>query len=323
MILRDWLFVFALMAACNLQARTVLVVESYHAEHPWDISYKKGLEQALSPAHKLVYFEMDTKRIPQANFQAKADAAWQLYQRLSPQLVVLADDNALKYLAPKFLYTDTPVVYLGINANPRVYGVVGPSNFYGVMERPLIKRAVIMLKQLIPIKRVLVMLDTSMTAETLYDNNFYGKPAHRLAGVRVDVVQFKHFSDWQNMVQQAKHLGYDALIVGLYHDLRDQAGNHVAAEQVMQWTSSHTKVPPFGLWAFSVGANKTIGGNVVFGYEEGKLAGQMAARLLNGESVLRTPQMTIHGQFMLSKSQLKKWQISAPKEVLQKAQLVD
>jgi len=41
--------------------KTIYVIESYHAEYPWNASYKNGLEEKLGGKHKPVYFQMDAK----------------------------------------------------------------------------------------------------------------------------------------------------------------------------------------------------------------------------------------------------------------------
>ncbi|WED20931.1 hypothetical protein L3Q72_09790 [Vibrio sp. JC009] len=304
-------------------ASTILVIESYHAEYLWDQSYKQGLKDMLGMEHELVFFEMDTKRLPESKYQERAEAAWKVYQDLDPTLVILGDDNALKYLAPMLLKTDTPVVYLGINANPRKYGVVGAPNFTGVIERPLLRRSILMLEKLLPVKRVLVLLDSKETARVIKEDIFQGKDAMRLSGIYLDIKLVSRFSEWQRYVLAAKDQGYDALIAGLYQTLNDDSGLHVDPEVVIDWTSKNTEIPPFGFWDFSIGANKNIGGYVIFGYEEGKLAGQMAMEMLANKGKRLRQETGGQGRFMFSKSLLHKWGIDLPDYIAKQATLVD
>lgn len=77
------------------ESRQILVIESYHAEYPWDQSYLAGLRDKL-PGYQIHTFEMDTKRLPKSEFDTQAEKAWRRFEEIRPELVVLGDDNAVK-----------------------------------------------------------------------------------------------------------------------------------------------------------------------------------------------------------------------------------
>lgn len=291
--------------------KSILVIESYHAQHAWDRSYIEGLKQSLGQGYQLHYFQMDTKRLPPHTHAMRAEAAWHTYETLRPDLVVLGDDNALRLLGPRFAHTTTPVVYLGINRNPRDYGVVNVDNITGVLERPLLKRSVLLLNEIIDVKRVLVLFDTSTTSKAVKSEYFYNQTTMNIRNVEVDVVCVSSFEQWQQAVNSAKQKGYDALVVGLYHTLVDNLGQYVEADRVVEWTSANTSIPPFGFWDFSVGKHKTIGGYVLYGKEQGLLAGKLARKILEGQLVGPLPPQTgLSGRFLFSRTQLDKWHIT-------------
>ncbi|NQY94644.1 MAG: sugar ABC transporter, partial [Campylobacteraceae bacterium] len=118
---------FMIMFTYNLfaQRENILVIESYHAQYPWDKSYKEGLREILASKYNLIFFEMNTKRIDKKHYEKMANLAWKKYKEVRPSLVILGDDNALKYLGYRFAKTNTKVVYLGINNNPRNYFISG------------------------------------------------------------------------------------------------------------------------------------------------------------------------------------------------------
>ncbi len=59
-----YLFIVIIFAPATSFAAHILVIESYHAQYPWDIGYKKALTEALGQNHTFSFFEMDTKRQP-------------------------------------------------------------------------------------------------------------------------------------------------------------------------------------------------------------------------------------------------------------------
>ncbi|QIR15911.1 ABC transporter substrate-binding protein [Shewanella aestuarii] len=323
MMLRSVLLVFCfIFNSVYCYGATILVIKSYHAENPWDTSYKQALEAALNAEHDMFYFEMDTKRLPESQYLAQADAAWQLYNKLKPALVILGDDNALKYMGPKLTATQTPVVYLGINANPRNYGVTQKDQISGVLERPLLKRSMVMLNAILPIKKLLVLFDSASTSKVIREDSFNNQDSLTLNGIQIDLKFIDNYSQWQSLVLSAKQQNYDAMIVGLYQALFDDSGNHVDPEQVIEWTSTHAQVPPFGFWDFSVGEQKTIGGFVISGYEQGLLASQIALQMLAGKHAIKI-QTSEQGHFLFSKNQLAKWKIVLPPEIDDKSEKVN
>ncbi|MBU2300063.1 MAG: hypothetical protein KKG39_17320, partial [Gammaproteobacteria bacterium] len=122
----------------NANAAKVVVIESYHQGYQWDQEYSRAINDTLSPLHDVSYFEMNTKRIPKEQFGERADLAWKYIQSQVPQLVILADDNAVNLLHQRLNDSLIPVVYLGVNMNPRAYHLNEHKRFTGVIERPLL-----------------------------------------------------------------------------------------------------------------------------------------------------------------------------------------
>jgi hypothetical protein len=118
-------------------ARTpvVLIIESYHPALAWTAQCEEGIRQALGGGFDVRSFFMDTKRIPESEFALSAGRAFEAIQRIEPDLVMLGDDNALSMLGPRVAQMDIPIVYFGINNNPRNYFTQLPRNMAGVLER--------------------------------------------------------------------------------------------------------------------------------------------------------------------------------------------
>lgn len=312
-------------ATASAAGKTILVIESYHSGYAWDASYLEGLRETLGPSYSLVTFEMDTKRLPKSLYQQQADLAWKKYQELKPDLVILGDDNALKFLGEKFSATETPVVFLGINQNPGDY-VPMDQNITGVLERPIFTLAIGSITEIVKPKpdKILVLFDNGTTSQASVAEAFKGKTRIDISGCKVDLQLISNFELWQKTVLEAGDRGYDAIVVGLYHTIVGQDGKNIPAEQVMQWTAEHTPVPPFGFWDFSVGKDQTIGGFVLYGKDQGQMAAEMAKRILTGTpaSSIR-PVIGKKGQFVFSRSGLKKYGLTLPAKVAADATMLE
>jgi ABC-type uncharacterized transport system substrate-binding protein len=323
------LFFFSLTLfpfCASAQEKIIFVIESYHAEYPWDISYKEGLREVMGSGCRFVCFQMDTKRLPESEYERMAEQAWKKYQEIKPDLVILGDDNALRYLAPKFGNTDTPVVYLGINRNPKDYGVSEKKNITGVLERPLLNRSIASIqKSLRPEPgKILVLFDSSETSEAAVAESFKGRTTLPINNMMVQLKLIGKLDEWKNTVLNAKAEGFDAIIIGLYHTVTDEKNKYVSDKTLLKWTVENTPVPPFGFWDFSVGADKTVGGFVLFGKAQGEAAGKIALKILSGKSPQEIrPVIAEMGKFLFSRSQLKKWGLTLPNEIASAADYVE
>ena len=293
----------------------VLLIESYHSDFYWDKQYTEGIKSEVTNA-QWFHFQMDTKRLSEEYFAERADLAWKYYLECKPDIVVLGDDNALKYLGERFLETDTPVVFLGINSNPRDC-VKLHKNITGVLERPLYKRSIFYLQEIVKQKdtKVLFLLDEGHTSKLVVDFVFQGQQYFDDAGVHADISMESDFGKWQQLVLNAKSNGYDYIIIGLYHRVFWD-NRHVSSEDVLHWTTVNSPLPVFAFWGFSVGKGKAIGGMVIDGFEQGVAAGKIVNDILDGAKVESiVPTVAERGRLVFSRSGLEQWGLTLPKSI--------
>nr|WP_321513668.1 ABC transporter substrate binding protein [uncultured Pseudodesulfovibrio sp.] len=292
----------------------VLVINSYHPDFPWVATHNEALERGLEDAASLSFFNMDTKRIPPHKFQAAADRAMLQLDTIKPAVVVLTDDNALSLLGGRISALNIPVVYLGINANPRDYGVF-ENQATGVLERPLFKRSIVFIQDILPggLKKCLVLYDNSPTAHASFSLVFNNQQRLKFAGTETHLRLIGTLKEWQKAVLSAKELGYKAIIVGLYHTIVNDTGQHVPDEEIIRWTSAHSAVPVFGFWDFSIGKGKALGGLVLSAKPQGWAAAKLVKRILAGEKAAAIePVIAETGRFVFSDYELKRWNLVEP-----------
>lgn len=307
----------------NVAQKTVLVIESYHADYDWDISYMRGIRKGLNKIATITTFQMNTKRIPPAAFPAKADEAFAFFKHTRPDLVILADDNAAALLGKRLVQEGVPLVYLGITANPRRYGLHGVSHVLGVLEKPLIKRSIHIISDIsAQFTEVLVLLDDSTTSREVVSDLLNNEKHFKLHGISGDVLLVSFFSEWKQRVLSAKKLGYDVLLLGTYHTLRNDDGSPVHESQAMAWLHANSPIPVFALWDFSIGRGKATGGFVLRGEDQGYAAAQMAIRLLNGTQDSAIPITTLP-LLLLSRHEMQRWGLTATPSIRRRATWVD
>lgn len=298
-----------------IEKARVMVINSYHAEYPWVIAHNRVLTSELGDVAVLSYSYLDSKRLPQEQARQKADRVYQLFLEDRPDLVVIADDFALKTLGTSIMAKGVPVIFLGINNNPREY-IGNMTLATGVLERPLLKRSVVYIQDIFDgkMKKCLILFDDGITALTILDQIFNGTSSLTFNWTTVDIELVRRYATWKQLVLTSKERGYDALILGLYHTIKDNSGNHIPDMQIADWTSANSPLPVFAFWDFAVGKDKAIGGLILSGEPQGIEAARLVKRVLKGESPQSIPPVTAeHGRFIFSRSELKRWNIQLPK----------
>ncbi len=302
-------------------AGKILVIESYHADFGWDKGYRAGLESELTAQNQMTFFEMNTKRLPSSEFQTRADLAYQFFLQQQPDLVVLGDDNALTYMLPKLYNQSVPIVFLGINSNPRRLLRKFPSDagVTGVLERPFYSKTMAgvgeSLDSIHTKPKVLVMFDSSNTSKIAV-SRIKAQAKLIKSNLNIDTV-IKTYSTqraWYQDVETAKQHDYSAIVVGLYQSLVDSDGENAQEAEIIKWTSKYSPVPIFGFWDFSVGDGKAAGGVVLYGLAQGKQAGLLAKRILKGrENAGEIPiEIGDHGREIYSSKEFERWRLVPP-----------
>lgn len=318
-------FIVFAAASSAFSAPNISIIHSYHKEYAWEQSLTSGLLDSLPHDAHLEHFYLDTKRLPRSEHQAQTEKAWEHLNAQQPDLVILCDDNAARYLGPRLKNGPTPVVYLGLNRNPRDYGLFPAKNMTGVLERPLLKRSLHSMCKLVNTEdtKVLILFDSDTTSDAVVHEAFAGQSQIHLGKVRVELKQLELLKEWQNALLNAKAEGFDTVYIGLYHTLRTDSGEHVPDDEVLAWTNQHAPVPIFAFWDFAVGKGKTIGGHVLNGRDQGIAGGQIASRILEGTPPAAIPPRTAEaGSYLFSIHELARFGISLPPSLKDQATLV-
>ncbi|RTZ17668.1 hypothetical protein EJ063_02455 [Vibrio aquaticus] len=312
-----WAMMLLLFSFPVLGAK-VFLIESYHSEFEWDKSYVQGIKDTLQQGIELETYQMDTKRVPPSEYEKMAELAFVKYIELKPDVVILGDDNALKYMWPMIYDDPISVVFLGINSNPREVfkNHQGQAKVTGVLERPLFVKTIGELKRFLSDKemKVRIMFDSGVTSTIArqYIERQYSMIKHNL-GVEIEIVSAATKQEWRQNIVSAAEENFSVLIVGLYQTLIDSEGNNVPADDVIRWTHQNSELPVFAFWDFAVASDKAAGGVVLFGNSQGVMAGTLVNRIINGESARSIPiQIGNQGKAIYSTSAMERWSMTPP-----------
>lgn len=150
------------LAACAIWALTglfqwahagekCLYVGSYHRGNAWQDGIERGLRKVLAGRCEIRQFNMDTKRNPSPLFcRNRALEARELILSWKPDIVIVSDDNASKYLVvPHFRDAKIPFVFCGVNWTAKEYGYPF-SNVTGMVEVLPVREMIRQVKEILP-----------------------------------------------------------------------------------------------------------------------------------------------------------------------------
>ncbi|KPL11217.1 MAG: hypothetical protein AMS26_20460 [Bacteroides sp. SM23_62] len=149
----------------EVSKRKIVYVNSYHRGHPPSDQITAGLIENLpADSFEVIAHFMDTKRNPSPEYiENRAAALLDSIKDAKPDLLVVSDDNAVKYLVePHFQDIDMPVVFCGVNWSAEQYDL-SRSNTTGILELLPVAESLLTMKSHEPAMRKLLVLNENTT----------------------------------------------------------------------------------------------------------------------------------------------------------------
>lgn len=295
---------------------TILNIASYHKGYEWTDECVRGIESKLKDNCRLVTIYMDTKHLPKDRYPCAAEKAWNTYLKMKPDLVMLGDDNALACLGPKFADTETPVVFYGINGNPRNYFKDNtiPPNIRGVLERAQYFPIVWIIHKLVKnIENILILLDDSSTSQAIIDTTLNGKENIDVLDVKMHARVISTYSEWQKVVSEAAN-HYEVIFLSTFFTIKDERGDTVDHLEVLKWSSANTGIPIFGSSELMVRDDGAIGAFVIVGEKHGEAAAEIAQNILAGRKTSPVS-MDKECRLIFNKKQLNRFHFELPEDI--------
>lgn len=298
---------------CSAAPCKVLAVMSYHDGMPWENDIREGIERELKGACDVRYVYMNTKNNP-AGGAEMAKEAFRLYQEFQPDGVIAADDDAQLLFVVPYLKdrVKTPVIFCGVNADPREYGFPS-SNVTGILERAHFRESIAFLQQMLPnVKSVGFMVTDNQTGW-----GYVKQIDQEAAGYPIRSFTVSKVKTLNDAVRAAGKLRkrHDALFLVALEGLTDENGNPLAERESFQTLTAVFGKPAIGINRFNVRSN-ILCAVAKTGQEQGKAAAGMLLGAISGTPVQSIPvTRNMEGRRVLNVSVMKKFGIK-PRPVL-------
>jgi len=284
----------------------ILVLHAYNYGFSWTDNISHGIQTALdknAAEIELIFEFLDTRRVFSESYFKKLQGLFALkYADKAIDVIICSDDHALNFVIDYDLFKDVPLVFCSVSGfDPEK---ASHREFTGLKEAIDIEESLkVALQQNPGTKNVAVITDLTKTGKALK------KKAFQVFQRYGDRLSFQYLEDLtvEDLMERVAQLPDDTIIF-LFIFSRDKAGRVFSHERNLSLLRKHASVPIYAVWEFYLGYG-IIGGKLTSGKAEGKMAAELALRIINGEKASTMPLQTSPTQYMFDYGQLEKFDI--------------
>jgi ABC-type uncharacterized transport system substrate-binding protein len=233
------LFILTMFSSCGMQEAKykIVYVNSYHQGHPPSDQITAGLMENLPvDSFEVIAHFMDTKRNPSQEYiEAKAAALLDSIKEANPDLLVVSDDNAVKYLVqPHLQDQNMPVVFCGVNWSADQYGL-SRNNITGILELLPVGEVMATMKSYYPsMQRLLVLNENTTTSRKT--KPILDTLLNRI-GIEVTQALVDDFESWKASFKEGNQ-SHDIIYLQTHGAIKNWDHN-----EALKFIDQHTKVP--------------------------------------------------------------------------------
>ena len=259
-------------------------------------------------------------------------------KKTDPDVLFIMDDDALRHVGAKFLDTDLPIVFGGVNflVTESDYGRISDScrvpladsleqpghNITGVMEKPALLAGFKLLHQILPHARnALFISDNSLVGTQLLRESGWKAELEKAPFHIVDEIYTDSFEKLKTTILEYQDK-VDSIIFFIPWTFEDKDGKHVPQKEVVSWMLRHNKRP--GIAYLDILAEEGyLCGVVVDMVQQGFGAGVIGGRIMNGANAGNIPITDpVANRITINLARAHQLGIAIPFEVLKSADVV-
>lgn len=258
--------------AAGETAKKCFFVSSYHRGYEHADQEEAGLRAALAGHCTIRQFDMDSKRHGEQAFKENAALkAKAIIESWKPDIVIVADDNAVKYLLrPYYKDAKIPFVFCGLNWTAAEYGLPY-KNATGMIEVAPITQLLRNAERMLPQFHRAFYLGADVLTEKKNLKRY--QEAAKQMGFTVDYALVDSTDAWIKEYKRAQQ--YDLVILGVRNGIEHWDHDKVVAAILKNTrklsVTIHDWMMPY-----------TILGMTKVSREQGEWAGLTAIRILGG-----------------------------------------
>ncbi|PLY09923.1 MAG: hypothetical protein C0626_07610 [Arcobacter sp.] len=267
--------------------KRILILHSYHKSMNWVNNIEQAIYDTLKPIENnyLIHTEyMDTKRIFSQSYLNTLKKTYYLkYKDIKFDLILSSDNNAFDFLRKNRddIFGDVPVSFSGVN-NFKDFSLNGLTNFTGAVEIIDAKLTIKAALKIFPKTETIYIINDYLTTGKAWTQTM----KRQLKDFKVNL-QFAPNSSLSELQEDLKKLSKNTLVLlGVY--FKDKDGTYVTYEKIGNLITKSSNAPTFCLLKFNLKGD-VLGGDLISGYQQGKLQSEIGKMILDGVSASDIP----------------------------------
>ncbi len=268
--------------------KNVLYLNSYHNGYKWSDGLLEGVRTVLNGSQFKVDLQIEYMDAKKFNYEVISKNLLALYKEKfkneSFDIIVISDNDALNFINQhrRQLFPGVPVVFCGVN--DLMEKDIATGNITGVVEAFDLAATLEVAKKLHPKRDRMVVLIDNSTAGITIRRQVEKITASYPTGLQVEFWVQLSLEEAQQRVQTLPDNAF--LFIAPYYQTID--GRFYTSEEVSETISRHSSVPIYTGWEFMIGYG-AVGGKVLSGAAQGKMAGEQALKILGGAKADNIP----------------------------------
>ena len=292
-IIISLLLAFLLIPPVNVKAGAkqdrqykILYISSYEYSNAAVPPQLQGFEKGLEGINAEINYEfMDAEKYYGALDIQTFDKylRYKFFSQVKYDLLMVADDPALRYAINnrKELFNDIPMVFMGVNSKTEAITAAAMTNSTGIAESPDFEANYELMKSLFPEREHIdVVVDASVAGQGDYVEFMKFSEAH--PEISSTIINTSYYTS-EGLKELFGTLGDDDVILFLDFTMDGEKHNYSLQNASEFISGAAPDVPIFRVASADIG-HGVLGGISYSYYESGVIAGDMAKRVLLGES---------------------------------------
>jgi two-component system cell cycle sensor histidine kinase/response regulator CckA len=284
-ILLPLLFIVTLLSSlCRAEddKKSVLYLNSYHNGYHWSDGLLQGVRSVLNSSRYKVNLQIEYMDAKKFDYRAISGNLYSLYKEKFAgekfDIIIVSDNDALNFinLYRDELFPGVPVVFCGINDLKD--SEISAGNITGVVELFDLDATLEVAQTLHPERNQLIILIDNSTAGMAIQRQVEKMTASSPFNLDIEFWIQLSLEEAQRRVRKLPDNAF--LFIAPYYQTIN--GHFYTSEEVSEAIYKHSSVPIYTAWEFMVGYGP-VGGKVLSGVDQGRVAGEMAKRILAGE----------------------------------------
>src|SRR5262245_55020745 len=304
--------------------KTVLVLDWYSRDHPWNIKFDEAFQDALKsapPGTVEYYYEyLETTRFPGENQSLlQRNYLRQKYADKPIDVVIANSDASLDFLTKgnDDLFPNTPMVFVATRPVSKEEQVAGPG-LTGIINLNSHRQNLDLIQRLRPGTTEVFVISGTLEG----DKKFEALARSQLRDYE-DKVTITYLTDYTlaELCNRVSRAPASSAVFYIWQQLRDDQGRTIESLDIFDAVARCASVPTYGmnfLTLFSQSEGSTRGTGIVGGYvatasDCGARAAELALRILGGEKARDIPIENAPSVPTVDWRELRRWGISEDK----------